>query len=177
MRKELTTKNERRVSFETDLKQNRRPNNFPNQNNPNPSNRFWDNQNRITNNSNTNQINYGIRHNYNNNGNNFQKANAQSSFKSKSPQIYDHRYPRENNFRENEQVVKQFYDQENRQFNSNPRGRPYNTGSYNSKNSQDSTRSQLPNFRSNQIQSGTTHWVEEEVNYCDAITDFFPLNY
>ena len=29
----------------------------------------------------------------------------------------------------------------------------------------------------NQIQSETTHWVEEEVNYCDAISDFFPLNY
>ena len=46
LRKELTTKNERRVSFETDYKRNRRPNNFPNQSNPNPSNRFWDNQNR-----------------------------------------------------------------------------------------------------------------------------------
>ena len=86
-----------------------------------------------------------------NHGNNFQKANAQSSFK--MPQTYDNRYPRENKFRENEQVAKQFYDQENRQFNSNPRGRPYNTGSYNSNNSRDSTRSQSPNFRSNQVQS------------------------
>ena len=51
LRKELTTKNERRVSFETDYKRNRRPNNFPNQSIPNPSNRFWDNQNRTTNNS------------------------------------------------------------------------------------------------------------------------------
>ena len=74
LRKELTTKNERRVSFETDYKRNRRPNNFPNQNNPNPSNRFWDNQNRTTNNSNPSQNNYGIRHNYNYNGNNFQKV-------------------------------------------------------------------------------------------------------
>ena len=90
---------------------------------------------------------------------------------------YDDRYPRENKFRENEQVAKQFYDQENRQFIINPRGRPYDTGSYNSNNSRDSTRSQSPNFRSNQIQSETTYWVEEEVNYCEAITDFFPLNY
>ena len=177
LRKELTTKNERRVSFETDYKRNRRPNNFSNQSNPNPSNRFWDNQNRSTNNSNPSQNNYGIRHNYNYNGNYFQKANAQPSFNNKRPQTYDDRYPRENKFRENEQVAKQFYDQENRQFNSNPRGRPYNTGSYNSNNSRDSTRPQSPNFRSHQIQSETTHWVEEEVNYCDAITDFFPLNY
>ena len=34
LRKELTTKNEQRVLFETDYKRNRRPNNFPNQNNP-----------------------------------------------------------------------------------------------------------------------------------------------
>ena len=51
LRKELTTKIERRVSFETNYKRNRRPNNFANQNNPNPSNQFWDNQNRTTNNS------------------------------------------------------------------------------------------------------------------------------
>ena len=43
LRKEHTTKNEQRVSFETDSKRNRRPINFPNQNNPNPSNWFWDN--------------------------------------------------------------------------------------------------------------------------------------
>ena len=122
LRKELTTKNERRVSFETDYKGNQRPNKFPNQSNPNPSNQFWDNQNRTTNNSNPCQNNYGIRHNYNHNGNTFQKANAQSSFK--RPQTYDDRYPRENKFRENEQVAKQFYDQGNRQFNSNPSGRP-----------------------------------------------------
>ena len=177
LRKELTTKNERRVSFETDYKQNRRPLNFPNQSNPNPSNRFWDNQNRTTDNSNPSQNNYSIRHNYNHNGNNFQKANAQSSFK--RPQTYDDRYPGAGDikFRENEQDAKQFYDHENRQFNSNPRGRPYSTGSYNNNNSRDSTRSQSPNFRSDQIQSEITHWVEEEVNYCDAITDFFPLNY
>ena len=35
LRKELTTKNEQRISFETDYKRNRRPNNFLNQNNPN----------------------------------------------------------------------------------------------------------------------------------------------
>ena len=124
LRKELTTKNERRVLFETDYKRNRRPNNFPNQNNPDPSNRFWDNQNRTTNNSNPSQNNYGIRHNYNYNGNNFQKANAQSSFNTKRPETYDDRYPRETKFRENEQVAKQFYDQENRQFNSNPKRLP-----------------------------------------------------
>ena len=121
MRKELTTKNERRVSFETHYKRNRRPNNFPNQNTPNPINRFWDNQNRTTNNSNPSQNNYGIRHNYNYNGKNFQKASAQSSFNAKRPQTYDDRYPRENKFREKEHVAKQFYDQENRQFYSNPR--------------------------------------------------------
>ena len=177
MRKELTTKKERRVSFEIDYKRNRRPNNFNNQNNPNPSNRFWDNQNRTTNNSSPSQIIYGIRHNYNYNGKNFQKANSQSSFNTKRPQTYDDKYPRENKFRENEQVAKQFYDKENRQFNSNPRGRPYNTGNYNNNNNRDSTPSQSPNFRSNQMQSETTHWVEEELNYFDAITDFFSLNY
>ena len=111
LRKELTAKNEQRVSFETDYKRNRRTNNFPNQNNPNPSNRFWDNQNRTTLNSNPSQNNYGIRHNYNYNGNNFQKANAKSSFNANRPQTYDDRYPRENKLRENEQVAKQFYDQ------------------------------------------------------------------
>ena len=99
--------------------------------------RFWDNQNRTTNNSNPSQNNYGIRHNYNYNGNNFQKANAQSSFNNKRPKTYDDRYPRENKFRENEQVAKQFYDQENRQLNINPRGRPYNTGIFRSNNSRD----------------------------------------
>ena len=39
-----------------------------------------------------------------NHGNNFQKANEQPSFK--RPQTYDNRYPRENKFRENEQVAK-----------------------------------------------------------------------
>ena len=67
--------------------------------------RFWDNQKR-TNNSNPSQINYGIRHNHNYNGKNFQKANAQSFFNVKRPQTY-----------------------------------------------------------------------EEEVIYCDAISDFFPLSY
>ena len=47
---------------------------------------------------------------------------------------------------------------------------------YNSKNSRDSTRSHSPNFRANQIRSETTNWIDEEVNYCDSITDFFPLN-
>ena len=105
----------------------------------------FDNQNR-SNNSNPSQNNYGICHNYNYNGNNFQRADAQSLFNAKRPETYDVRYPRENKFRENEQVAKQFYDQENRQFKSNPRGRQYNTGSYNSNNSPDSTQSQSPNF-------------------------------
>ena len=157
LRKELTTKKERKASFETDYKKNRKPNNFSNQNAPNQNNRFCDSQNG-TNNSNPSQNNYGIRHKYNYNENNFQKPNAQSSFNAKRPQTYDDRYPRENKFRENEQVAKQFYDRENRQINSDPRGRQYNTGSYNSNNSsRDSTRSQSPNFRSNQIQSKTTY--------------------
>ena len=85
--------------------------------------------------------------------------------------------PEKTNSEKMNKLLSSSCDQENRQFNSNPRGRPYNTGSYNSNNSRDSTRSQSPNFRSNQIQSETTHWVEEEFNYFDAITDFFPLNY
>ena len=96
--------------------------------------RFWDNQKR-TNNSNPSQINYGIRHNHNYNGKNFQKANAQPCFNAKRPQTYDDRYSRENKLRENEQVAKRFHDQEHRQFNSNHRGRQNNIGSFNRKNS------------------------------------------
>ena len=134
LRKELTNKIEQKLSFETDYKRNRRPKNFSNQTAPNQNNRFWDNQSR-TNNSNPSRNNYGVCNKYNYNGNNCHKANAQSTFNAKRLQIDDDRYPRENTFRENEQGAKHFYDQENRQFNSNPRGRQNNTESYNSKNS------------------------------------------
>ena len=108
--------------------------------------------------------------NYNYKENNYQRANAKSSFSAKRPQTYDER---ENN----EQVAKLFYDQEKSQFKNNPRCRQYKTGSYNSDNNRDSTRCQPPIFRSNQLQSETTHWREEEIIYCEAITDFFPLYY
>ena len=37
--------------------------------------------------------------------------------------------------------------------------------------------SRSPGFKMNQNQVENTHRVEEETNYCNALTDVFPLNY
>ena len=37
--------------------------------------------------------------------------------------------------------------------------------------------SRSPGFKMNQNQVEKTHWVEEETNYCNSLTDVFPLNY
>ena len=80
---------------------------------------------------------------------------------------YDQRFPRENSFRQNEYAAKQFYERENSQFNRNQahsNTRPtlqQDTKSYNTQN------------------ENNVRWIQQEennVDYCDAISDLFPLN-
>ena len=44
-------------------------------------------------------------------------------------------------------------------------------------NSRDSDRSRSSGFRMNQNQVENTHWVEEQTNYCNALTNVFRLNF
>ena len=185
LRKELTIKNDRKVSFETDYKRNRNFSNQRNyhQNDQSRNNNFTNQNGQSGNYGNTpnfqNQSNYGIRYHSNYSKNGYPRNNQQPSYNSNPRQneSYDEKYPKQNTFRDNEQAAKQHYDQENRQSSSDPRGRQYNQNGYNRTNSRDSDRSRSPGFRMNQNQVENTHWVEEETNYCNALTDMFPLNY
>ena len=80
---------------------------------------------------------------------------------------YDQRFPRENSFGQNEYAAKQFYERENNQSNRNQAHsniRPtlqQDTKSYNTQN------------------ENNVSWIQQEesnVDYCDAVSDFFPLN-
>ena len=176
LRKELKTKNEQRVSFETDYKRNRRPNNFPNQSKTHVTGFGITKTELLTIQilakitmafviiiTITETISKKLMH------------NRLSITKDPKPMIIG--IPEKTNSEKMNKLLNSSTTKKIGNSIVTLRGRPYNTGSYNSNNSRDSTRSQSPNFRSNQIQSETTHWVEEEANYCDAITDFFPLNY
>ena len=115
LRKELTIKNDRKVSFETDYKLNR---NFShqrnyNQNDQSTNNNFTDQSGQSGNYGNTpnfqNQSNYGIRYHSNYSKNGYPRNNQQPSYNSNPRQneSYDEKYPKQNTFRDNEQAAKQ----------------------------------------------------------------------
>ena len=81
---------------------------------------------------------------------------------------YDQKFPRENQFRQNEYAAKQYYDRENNR---------YNDRQINSNIKATATHQDLRNYQAQE--ENNVRWIQEEstVDYCDAITDFFPLNY
>ena len=89
------------------------------------------------------------------------------SYNTARKQPFNQRFPRENSFRQNEDAAKQFYERENSQFirnqahsNTRPTSQQ-DTKSYNTQN------------------ENNVRWIQQEennVDYCDAISDLFPLN-
>ena len=81
---------------------------------------------------------------------------------------YDQKFPRENQFRQNEYAAKQYYDRENNR---------YNDRQINNNIKATATHQDLQNYQAQE--ENNVRWIQEEstVDYCDAITDFFPLNY
>ena len=161
-RKELTIKNDRKVSFETDYKGNPNQRNY-NQNDQSRNNNFANQSGQSGNFGNTpnfqNHSKYGIRYRNNYKKNGYPRNNQQPSYNIPIPgeMSHDKKYPKQKTFRDNEQAAKQHYDQDNSQSSSDPRGRQNDQKGYNRTNSRDSDRSRTPGFRMNQNQIENTH--------------------
>ena len=131
LRKALTIKNDRKVSFENGYKRNRifsNQNNY-NQNGQSRNNKLTYQSGQSGNYGHTprfqNHSNYSIRYHNKYNKNGYPRNNQQPSYNSnpRRNESYEEKYPKQNTFRDNERATKQHYDQENRQSSSDPRGR------------------------------------------------------
>ena len=80
---------------------------------------------------------------------------------------YDQRFPKEKSFRQIEYAAKQFYERENSQFNRNQ--------------AHSNIRPTLQQVKKcyNAQEENNVRWIQQKENnvaYCDAISDLFPLN-